>query len=79
MQELTYSGDSVTTVIPYDMSSQVWLRFWDSHFYLDILLSRTKISNVGVLKATCGEREFQLDVTIAKNVFPDHWEQANDP
>ncbi|XP_052685322.1 putative deoxyribonuclease TATDN2 [Crassostrea angulata] len=77
MQELTYSP-----VIPSDMFSQVGLRFGDSHFHLDILLSRTTVSDFGVLEAMYGEYEFQLDVAIANYVFPDHWEcfreQAND-
>lgn len=64
------------------MSSQVGLRFEDSHFHLDTLLSRTKVSDFGVLEATCGERDFKLDVAIANYVFPDYWEcfrdQAND-
>lgn len=83
MQEITYFGDSVTLVIPSDMFRQVGLRFGDSHFHLYILLSRTKVSDFGVLEVTCQEREFQLDVAIAKYVFPDHWEcfrkQANNP
>lgn len=83
MQELTYSGDSITPVIPSDIFSQVGLRFGDSHLHLDILLSRTSINDFDVLEATYGEREFQLDVAIANYVFPDHWEcfreQANDP
>lgn len=41
------------------------------------------MSDFGVLEATCGEREFQLEVSIVIYVFSDHWEcfreQANDP
>lgn len=83
MQELTYSGDGVTPVVPSDMFSQVRLRFGDSHFHIDILLSRTTVSIFGILEAMYGERELQLDVAIANCVFPDHWvcfrERANDP
>ncbi|XP_062605129.1 putative deoxyribonuclease TATDN2 [Saccostrea cucullata] len=83
MQELTFSGNLLAPVLSLSRPDLLQQHFGDSHFHLDILLSRTRLRDFSALEDEFGDPDFRLSVAIANYVFPEHWErfrqQARDP